>query len=222
MYFKIASFLAASLLLASSAFADLVVDVQAVSITNGTLSDSKTITDFSIGSVITFDVYASVTGTDGDPTNDRLKFLKGSFEETVGRVNGDMALGTIPSEWMGALANAGTLTVDNISGDVEIQSFLISSVTINVGNDVGTSPAKIYTFTYTVTSAVNAVTATQINFLINSTPVSASYYQDGVGKIGATGTIVSGAPVVIGVPEPSIYLMLGLGGLALAAVRRRK
>lgn len=224
-------------LISNAAFANLIVDLQAVGVSGGTIVDTKHVTGLAVGSVVTFRGFAQITGE--GPSPNTLYAASMLVPETAHSVRGDMSYTYNPltggatqvytASWKGG---QGPDIVTNSAGD---QDFTGMTNTWHPFSDPGvdvTSPVEIGQFLYTVTH----VDATKVATTVDVSPLltSQTFWVNGNGQLvqadgqGDEGTsgfhFVSGGacslePVPI--PEPATLVLLCMGGLAFLAIRRK-
>ncbi len=237
MNLKIASFFAVAALAASSAFAGLVIDVIAVAGDGYSVSDNgKSVMPTTSNAVITLKIVATLSGT--SDAAEKLQTIFGGFSQTIGtQVTGNLVNGAFESPFDQSIAAVSASDTDG-DGYIDLignQSptaingggyWIARAATAQIGNSF-----TLGTFYYEIESLHYSGLCTSINYVLPAAIVTAAtFYIDGIVKTGqASGSTTSGyslisagTPVVIGVPEPSSLALLGLGGLALLAVHRRK
>jgi PEP-CTERM motif len=230
----------------SVAFGGLVVDMRNVTQTGSAYIDPinhmilPTLSD--VGDIITFQVWATVWG--GTTTNDLISvgmFMKES-NTVQGCVKGNMAglngnapdLSMFTSNFQGG--SRPSESTNNISGDTEFNDSSNPFFARNAsGIDASGSGIELGEFTYTITSLVGSSTTPTVISLVPRTTSTAGalYFEDGINYKGNSRdsqnnylyTAGPGANWSIGmIPEPSTFILLGMGVISLLAYgwRRRK
>jgi MYXO-CTERM domain-containing protein len=224
--------------------AGLNIDVRATGVSGGgALNGAKSVTGVVPGSVVSFDVFAVVTGTDASTGNDKFISVAGSFRSnvgtgTTGTLLMDLVRSTVDSD--GIITSAG---FDGLGSSVGLQQDLDGDGDLDVGSNTdsdannfwaaryalapGAIPSgslspttggrRIGFGTFTVTAA--GVIPTLINFDGRGASTAANYVQDGqtVQEASVDGLV----PIsVSGVPEPTTLSLAALAGLGL--IRRRR
>ena len=231
-------------MMAGAANAALNIDLRATGVSGGgVLGTAKSVTGVVPGSVVSFDIFAVVTGTNGVLTDDKFISAGGSFISGGGSTKGTLLADVVRSTF-NSDGDPVTTGFDANGFSVGLQQDLDGDGDLDVGSNTdsdaanfwaarfGAAPAgsnagsltpltagrKIGTGTFTVTEAG---TATNINFDGRNASTAANYFQDNVtiqeaSQNGVQGILVSG----VGVPEPTTLSLAGLAGLAM--VRRRR
>jgi hypothetical protein len=232
-----------AMLVAGNAFATLIIDVKAVDATGGAViaSGGKTVdvTNAAVGSIITFDVWANfTTGTTATNTITQIQGGMASVRDAANyAVKGNISPITqsaSPIDW-GMAGSQDGVAVANAMNDLILPVTPSASVW-GAKNSLAqaidfAAGTKLGTFTYTVTGArAGEGLKTTVNFTpFTSTTVPAGTWKEaGVSYSSLTTpkpyqVYAAGAPVeLVAIPEPTTFVLLGMGALALVFVRRRK
>jgi hypothetical protein len=227
-------------LTSNNAFATLIVDVSAVSGTNGALVvDSKNVIapttfDAANPAAITFQIFAYFTSGEGDPPGNSIQQIQGGMATIRDAVNygfkGDISPISFASLWAGQSGTQPGIPTPNSVGDLTIPTTPAASVwsarneTIQPVDAV-TLGLLIGTFTVTQTGSGGTVVPTTVNFspIAGNYPSAGIWYENGrlysfLSTPRAYQVYAAGAPVSILVPEPStitLLLTLTIGGLFL-------
>jgi len=209
----------------------------------------KTVLVQQSGATINFKATATISGSTS-PTLDSLQTIWGGFVQTLGadaKVKGNMAFGAYNSGFA-TLAATPVANVD-LNGDqykdVGLQNpsatasnpgyFSARATAQTLGHvfDLGTFSLTDSTPAGTVYAGSQLVIDSTINYVkpIVNTSVYSFKIDNGV-KNGGTSGGLAGYPLVVAgtactiehqtFPEPSTLILLGMGCLALLAIRRRK
>lgn len=220
--------LAVFCLVASSAFAGLVVSVK-VAPGQADVAYTADGAEVQAGTQLLMQVWASVVGADQIANNDKLQTVSGGIKLTGA---GALALDTTNNPYGYAAPFAESTAVPTVT---ETQLGLGASTAaagpmwwraaaLQVDTELNQS-YLLGTFKYT---AGAAGTKGEINYLKPGAAVGTlTFVMDGSSKTGLAasgGNITTAGTVctVTAVPEPSTLVLLGLGALALVFVRRRK
>jgi hypothetical protein len=228
----------------SSASADLIVNMLATGVTgpgNIVSPDGMQVTLAAPG-VVTFGVYVQPQGVDGI-NNEGLLSVDGSFVATLGTgVLGNAISCTLASEFNATSngASPGTIQDLNSDGRMDIGGTVQNSATGWIVPISTTYPLHretpsldaeflVATIEYAVDTVDLSGTSSVFNWvrrLGNSAAGNASWTQDGIPMTGNKNTPETyrsaGSIEMIPIPEPSTLILLGMGALALLAIRRRK
>ena len=238
---------AALCLLATPAMADLMVSVQPVTLNSGAVVPGTTTLELKVGDVVGFQIFSQVS----IPGDSGFANMKASLTQLLATVAGTwntQVMGTISpvaitgtgagTGYQGSGFHAGAINQD-VNGDgfaLDVGSTATTATNyINPvwNNIVSHGPVSdvLGAFTYTVTD-VNAAsqipTVLNLKFATNgATNGKAAWFEAGVQKTSAVAGAVYGPGPAINltaapVPEPSTLILLGMGALALLAIRRRK
>jgi hypothetical protein len=227
-------------LLSNVAFGGMIVDMRNVTQTGSAAIDPVThtisLSSADVGDIITFQVWATVSG--GASTNtvetSQMRIQEtntvGSTLEVHGNMGGvdasqGLSLTMYTSNFQGgAKPTAST----NSFGDTEFASTTYPFSARDAAGPIDASQGiELGVFTYKVTSVVGtSTTPTLVSLVPKTTSAGASYYQDGTNYTGASGAYTAAASggswKLQTVPEPSTLVLLGMGALALLAIRRKK
>jgi len=203
------------------------IDVRATSITGpGTLVSSKQAINVQVGTVVRFDVFATVIGTNASLADDKFIAVSGSFRSGAIGTQGTLQLDLVRSvtDSNGDMITPG---FDGPNSSAGLQQNLDGDSDLDVGSNTDSDPANFWCAqyalapeaasagtanpvtggcrigfgTFTVTAPFG--TAARINFEGRNAPLAAQYVQDGVAiqEPSIQGLLWL---EVRGVPEPSI------------------
>lgn len=230
----------AIVMFASSAFAGLVVNVTAMPGSGYDVSaDGKTVTlQPGTTATVMMQVWATLSGTNGDFLDEKLQTLAGGIQQTHVLPSGS-ALQLTDAVTKGylnpfdSLASSAVNATPDLLGTAgatnQTNALAYRAATAQVNTSLATTYA-LGTFKFQAVPQVgtNGVFS-RINFVKAGSYVGgATFVIDGATKNGLSTSglplIEVGAPVAcqVVIPEPSTIILLGMGALALAFIRRRK
>jgi hypothetical protein len=242
-------FLLAAIVISQSqaARANLTFDLRADSVsgTDVQLNGSKsvTISSSSAGGGIVFELWAIITGSNADPSDERINNFAVraiSSNSGAGAVRGNMA--NTPPPTMGiqngydqpGFSNGTLMDLDG-DGDMDIGGVGPTAIGYIVGRNttpptyVGGGPAAeflLYRFSLPIdqVTAVSSADLTVVNIERHPSPTAFLWSQDGTPIGPTTSNIIIAPGVTISIPEPSTVALalLALAGVAIALRRRRR
>jgi hypothetical protein len=214
--------------LTNAAHAIVTIDIRAVPGPGYDVGDAQTVTVSHPDATLRFQIWASVRGTDGMPTNEGLLSITGSIlaydlhpAVATGKLMLDSDSGN-PFGYAYPFNTIGTpVTVtDNLLGPLVWRAPAMQPI-VQVDQ-----PYLLGTFLYDMTSISDRGPFAKINFLAPSAGLSNLAFKiDGVTHTGsaALSNLQVGAPVnLIAVPEPSTTVLLAIGAISLILYARRK
>ena len=234
---------------ASHANAGLVMDIRAVGGSSGIIisPDGKQVFVTGPGDTVNLAIFAQVSGTDGDNTNERLTSGMGSIVSGgIAPATSDRLLGNLSGAFVppydSLTFDAGSRQDIDSDGDIDIGSTGSASIgkiqfrsatnngqgeplTTHIGPNA--SEALVYQASFSVTSTQGG---TQINWITrrrdDGTPINAAalWWEDGetiTHHDAGNGSYTAGPPVVVAIPEPTPLAALALPALGLLARRRQ-
>jgi hypothetical protein len=243
--------MAVVLLSAGFAQADLVVEVRAVpaNIAGVTSSDvtiadaGKTVTVGGPASVVAFNVYAKVTDSllpdDPDKTTS-ITELRGSLlatsDATNWKVRGNIELPLLVAPFTKSGSSGRGIQTDlNSDGDMDvgqnINTTLVGWLHPQAANLAPVvefnAETLVASFVYNVTRVnINGTNDTLLNFRIQANVTGGAWMEDGIHKLPypytAPTNYSAGAPIYLGIPEPSTLVLLSMASFVLLLIRRRK
>jgi len=227
--------------------AALNIDIRATGVSGGgTLVNGKSVTGAVAGTVVSFDIFAVIVGTDASTNNDKFISVGGSWKST-GALAGTLLGGVVRSVTDPDTGDILTAGFDGSGYSVGLQQDLDGDGDLDVGSNVDTDAAnfwaarffnapagssagslsptsggrKIGFGTFTVT---NGNGSTVINFDGRNSTTPPNYFPDKVTVQEAPNDGLVGLSVVGGggglTPEPAALSLIGVAGLGL--VRRRR
>lgn len=234
-------------MMAGAANAALNIDVRATGVTGGgVFVNGKSVTGVTSGSVVTFDIFAVVTGSNASLTDDKYISSGGSFL-TTGALRGSLLADVLrtavdsngdpvpPFGFDGNGFSVGTQQDLDSDGDLDVGSNNDSSAsdfwaarnfTAPAGATAGslsptTAGRRIGFGTFTVTDGTGQ---TVLNFRGRNAGTAGNWIEDGQTLSAATQNGVLGITITGAgggtIPEPATLSLAGLAGLAM--VRRRR
>ena len=216
-----------ALLCPAAVEAALVIDVRAVSADGGGMvNNPKWVTPGAVGSTITFNVFAMMTGNNGDTSDEGIVSVAGSFLTTDGGAGTRGHLAAFRSPGMMGTGGSNGVQIDlDGDGDLDVGSNNNASANNFFSARSLTAPfpqsgpeVQIGTFTMTVTRQV-FFPETLVNFRPRNATTAGSWFEDGTQITSAN--FSAGAPVFVGIPEPATAA-LGAAPLALGLLARRR
>jgi autotransporter-associated beta strand protein len=188
--------------------ASLVVSVEALTLNGNAVADPYNVALSNVGDVLTFRLVATVTGTDGNPTNDGLQTVSGSVLTTGPQLLGNLSTMTLAAPFIASGSQSGAVQDLDSDGDLDLGSNVDSSASGFVaarastmqtasGNPVANGQAFVIgTSSFTLTSAANGSSAALGYRIRNATGGgAASWQEDGAAKTPGTGSYTAGATV---------------------------
>jgi len=219
--------------LAGAANAALVIDVRAVSATGSTVvQNAKTVRAGGVGDVITFNVFAVVTGANGDQADDGILSFAGSF------LSGDAGLGAV----RGSLSAARSAAMLGSGGSNGLVQDLDGDGDLDVGSNNNSNAANFFsarskdaptpqfgmeTLSGTLTMTIGQLIAggsndlTNVNFRPRTSSTSGSWFEDGSQITSSAYSAGANVQILGNVPEPMSLGVAGLVGLGLLRRRNR-
>jgi MYXO-CTERM domain-containing protein len=234
-------------MMAGAANAALNIDVRATGVTGGgTVANGKLVNNVAVGSVVTFDIFAVITGTNASTTDDKFISVSGSYL-TTGPLHGNLLADVVRTPLDSDGVAIPPLGFDANGFSVGLQQDLDGDGDLDVGSTADSaannfwaarffgapngSPAgstnpttngrRIGFGTFTVTSATGA---TILNFDGRDAGTAGNWIEDGqtlsaASQNGVLGITINGTGGGT-IPEPATLSLAGLAGLAM--VRRRR
>jgi hypothetical protein len=224
---------------ASSAFAGLLINVQAVPGDGYTVADGgKSINVIDPSALVQFEVFATISGKNAILTDERYTMVSGGFKLT--RSSGNTSALSLPD----VLAEDG-VTVLTKGYLPPYDSLKTSAVTITdtlIGKEGATNATgawaartanSVFTTHSPETYALGYFALTVRTDGYYDGPISVNYVKPGTGigaytftidgVAGTAADISVGMPcTLLAIPEPATLVLLGMGALALVFVRRRR
>ena len=230
----------ASLLFAATASATLTFDLRATQLNGVPVADGKNVIITQANDVITFALFADVTGTNALATEGFQTMLTGGVVSTAnGGIRGTMEGPALSGNFGATGSAAGTLQDLNADGFTDLgsnnaafvqgQHVTANAAAMEIGLPTGTSEFQLFTFQFRVVSIPTPGSSINVSFrMINVTGLGNElvWREDGVTKSTKdpiTGFSTAGYTVnatALSVPEPSAFGMLALGALGLVGFRR--
>ena len=214
----------------AAANAALVIDVRAVSATGGAVvQNAKTVdvTNAGPGAVINFEVFALVSGQDGDTANDGIISFAGSFLSGTGTVARGNMTAARDAQMMGFGGSNGLAQDLDGDGDLDVGSNTDGSANNFFSARANSAPQPIFGQSIRVASAtmtLSAVTIPGTDSLLNFRPRNAttagSWYEDGT-QITSANFSAGQAVRLTAIPEPATIGLASIAGLGLLARRRK-
>ena len=230
-------------LIAAPAMANLIVQIQPLTINGGAVDHNLTSLTVNPGDVIAFQLVGNISGAGDSGVN----AVKGSLVQKLAtlisgtwntEVMGNLSVVTLSAEFAynypttshGGVANqdvnADGFALDTGSTAASATNYILDEHTSITGH--GVSGDVLGTFTYTV-SAVDAVSQipTSLNWLFGTNGAAAgkaAWTESGSSWNSSTSTnYTAGTPISLNVvPEPAVLILISMGALALLLFRRRQ
>lgn len=226
-------------MMAGAANAGLNIDIRATGVNGAPLGAGQTtklIPVVNNGDVITFDIFAVVTGTNAATNDDKILSVGGSWRSTgalKGNVLADYVRSVEEPPFSGYDGNGASVGLQQDldgDGDLDVGStndgaaanFWAARFVLTSGQTAPTPTGRRIGFgTFTVT---NNVGSTILNFDGRNAATAANYFQDASTVAEASQDGLVGLVIGQGgggtTPEPATLSLAGLAGLAM--VRRRR
>jgi hypothetical protein len=228
----------------STAFAALIVDIRAVSGTNGAVVENSkhvgvpAVFDAANPATFSFQIYAFfTTGTGGASGNDAIQHIQGGMQTIRDAVNygfkGDISPIDFGPLWAEQPGTQPGIPTANSVGDLVIPTTPAASVwsarkSVMQPVDEITLGTFVGTFTVTQTGLGEGYLPTTVNFTTVTSVIqgAGNWIENGKSYNNLSNpksymVYTAGAPVTIGVPEPASFILLGMGAISLIAFALR-
>jgi hypothetical protein len=211
----------------AAANAALVIDVVATSANGGAvLVNGKNVNILAAtpGAVITFDIFADTTGSNGNTQDDGILSFAGSFLSEGGAARGNL-VATRAASMTGTGGSNGLVTDLDGDGDLDVGSNNNASASNFFSARSSTAPNPVFgphVLVGTMSMTLGAPASggnTLVNFRPRVSSTAGSWFEDGTQITSSA--FSAGAPVTLIVPEPTTLGLAGVAGLGLLARRRK-
>jgi hypothetical protein len=185
----------------------LIIDVRAISATGGAIvvnSKNVDVTSATPGDVISFSIFALISGQDADPSNEGLLQCAGSFlspnDALDGSVRGNLLGTRTLLVWNGPGSSNGMQANLDADGDLDLGSNNDESAAgffavraSSAPEPVSGSTLSLGTLTMTLTSTGLAGAVTEVNFRPRGHSIAATWFEDNMSI--TSGNVSLGQPV---------------------------
>jgi hypothetical protein len=228
-----------------SATGALHIDIRATGVSGGgTLVSPKQVNNVVPGSVVAFDIFAVVVGTNASTSDDKFISVAGSWRSSSGGIMGNLAADLVPTDFKPPGNDPPILGFDGLGSSVGLQQDLDGDGDLDVGSNNDSHANDFWAARYagapfaisagslsptsggrrigfgTFTVTAGSGFATVVNFDGRAASTAANYIQDGQPIQGES---MNGLVplVIVNPPEPTSLGLVVLGAFSLMHRPRR-